>query len=114
MGSYSLQGKLITASQIRAVNLLTYDAHELFYSKQNEEEEAEEDTYGAVPTFRRDVATCMRYEADYGWYGLMAPDGRLITPPSYVNIEAISEDLYLCETTCGRGVVLNSKGKKVE
>ena len=114
MGSYSLQGKLITASQIRSVNLLTYDAHELFYSKQSEEEEAEEDSYGAVPTFRRDVATCMRYEADSGWYGLMAPDGRLITPPSYVNIEAISEDLYLCETTCGRGVVINSKGKRVE
>ena len=56
------------------------------------------------------VATCLCYEAECDWYGLMSPDGKLLTPPSYISIEAVGKDLYLCKTNYDRGVLLNSKG----
>jgi hypothetical protein len=61
-----------------------------------------------------DVATCLCYEGEMDWYGLMSPDGKIITPPLFVNITAIAKDLYLCETDYGRGILLNSKGQPVE
>ncbi|MBO4600105.1 MAG: hypothetical protein J5641_05140 [Bacteroidales bacterium] len=56
----------------------------------------------------------MKYEAECGWYGLMTPDGRQLTPPSYYSIDAVNKDLYLCKTLYGHGVLLNGKGLRVE
>lgn len=36
------------------------------------------------------IAGCMCYQAEQGWYGLMSPDGQIITSPSYSAITAIS------------------------
>ena len=66
------------------------------------------------PARRMAVATCLQYETEMGWYGLMSPDGRLLTPPSYIRIKAVDKDLYLCETSSGRGELLNSRGQRVE
>ena len=70
--------------------------------------------YGGEPYTRKAVATCMRYEAECGWYGLLSPEGKLLTFPLYRGIEAVGKDLYLCKTDYGRGVLLNSKGQRVE
>ena len=60
------------------------------------------------------MATCLCYEGEMDWYGLMSPDGKALTPPMSTEITAVDKDLYLCKTTYDRGVMLNSKGKPVE
>lgn len=112
---YDLQGHLMVGNQIRDVEQLMYDTRELMYQTNRELDEETQAYYSYEdPSLRKAVATCMRYEAEYGWYGLMSPEGRLLTLPSYYNIKAVDKDLYLCENRFGRGVILNSKGKRVE
>lgn len=61
------------------------------------------------------VASCRRYIVNGGrsgeYCGLMDRKGHRLTPPSYISIEAIGEDLYLCRPA---GIILDGKGKKVE
>ena len=112
---YDLQGNLLAANLIRDVELLMYDTREVIYHKNRDVDEETEVYYGYDDyTSRKAVATCLKYEAQSGWYGLMSPDGRQLTPPAYVRIEAIDKDLYLCETSYGRGVILTSKGQRVD
>ncbi|MBQ9473594.1 MAG: WG repeat-containing protein [Bacteroidales bacterium] len=113
--TYTLQGKLIVAAQIRDVGQMTYNTREVFYCKSGDFNECtEEYEYDTHAETRTAVASCLRYEAEDDWYGLMAPDGRIITPPIYRSIEAVDKDLYLCKTSYGRGVLLNSKGIRVK
>lgn len=118
---YTLRGELIAANMIRDVEQLTYETTEIVYPEQRMETPYENDLVEYVyidddnePYARKAVATCLSYEAECGWYGLMSPEGKLLTLPSYRGIEAIGEDLYLCKTSYGYGVVLNSKGQRVE
>ena len=113
--TYDLQGKLLVANQVRNVDHMMYDTHEVMYRTNRDVDEETEEYYTYDDyTNRKAVATCLKYEAQSGWYGLISPDGRQLTPPAYVRIEAIDKDLYLCETSYGRGVILNSKGQRVE
>ena len=57
---------------------------------------------------------CKKYEAEWGWYGLMTPEGKILTFPSYSYIKAVGEDLYLCKNNDNSGILLNGKGEKVE
>lgn len=61
------------------------------------------------------VAKCQRYEVrgydNDEYYGLIARNGKRITPPEYKSIEAIAEDLYLCKP---QGIILNGKGERVK
>lgn len=110
---YTLQGELMTANMIRDVEQLMYETDEVVYPTITSSEY--DDSYSVNdPYTDKAVATCRRYEAECGWYGLMAPDGKPITPPSYQNIEAVGKDIYLCKTNYSHGVILNSKGKRVE
>lgn len=63
----------------------------------------------------RDVANRLRYMVNSGdydsYYGLMDRNGKRITPPEYSSIEAIAEDLYLCQP---QGIIINGKGQLVE
>ena len=106
LSTYTLQGRLITSSQIRDVTQLKYNTQELVYPDSHSDDEY----YDHEPYTRMAVATCLCYEAECDWYGLMSPDGKLLTPPSYISIEAVGKDLYLCKTNYDRGVLLNSKG----
>lgn len=113
--TFSLQGRLMVANQIRDVEQMLYDTREVVYPSTGSNDEAVVDyRYDYSPTMRKAVATCLRYEAECDWYGLMSADGRQLTLPSYRYIEAVGKDLYLCKTDYGRGVVLNSKGQRVE
>lgn len=112
---YSRQGELLTASQFRNVVPLLYETTEVIYPGIQDSDECDLSySYYSSPVLRKEVATCLRYEGDLDWYGLMSPDGKALTPPQYISIKAIAKDLYLCETDYGRGVMLNSKGKPVE
>ena len=108
--TYTLQGQLIANSLIRDVTQLKYNTQELVYPTNPSDDEY----YDVEPYTRMAVATCLRYEAECDWYGLMSPDGKMLTPPSYVSIEAVGKDLYLCKTNYGFGVLLNSKGIRVQ
>lgn len=110
VSTYTLQGELIAASQIFDVEQMMYDTREVVYPSYD----GEDDSYSGEHYTRKAVATCLRYEAEIDWYGLMSPAGKIITPPCYVRIEAVDKDLYLCETSYGQGVLLNSKGQRVE
>ena len=113
---YTLQGELMTANMIRDVDQLMYETTEVVYPAgySGHDDDDLSDYYGGEPYTRQAVATCLCYEAECGWYGLMSPEGKLLTLPSYRGIEAIGKDLYLCKTSYGYGVVLNSKGQRVE
>lgn len=112
---YSRQGELLSASQFRGVEPLLYETTEVIYAGIQDGDECDLSySYYSCPVLRKEVATCLRYEGDLDWYGLMSPDGKALTPPQYISIKAIAKDLYLCETDYGRGVMLNSKGKPVE
>ncbi len=112
---YSRQGELLSVSQFRGVEPLLYETTEVIYAGIQDGDECDLSySYYSCPVLRKEVATCLRYEGDLDWYGLMSPDGKALTPPQYISIKAIAKDLYLCETDYGRGVMLNSKGKLVE
>lgn len=112
MGRFNLQGRLIDDFQITSVEQMMYDTRELVYPDITTGEDDE--SYSVSPYSRQAVATCWRYEAEYGWYGLMGPDGKKLTLPSYIRIMAVDKDLYLCENENGRSVILNSKGQRVK
>ncbi len=117
MRGYDQKGNLITDFYISEVSQLTYNTSEMYYPTikcyDDEGNETGETTTGS-PEPVMAVASCMRYQAEYGWYGLMTSDGRILTPPAYSNIEAVGQDLYLCSDEYENGVIINGKGEKVE
>ncbi|MGM9802723.1 MAG: WG repeat-containing protein [Muribaculaceae bacterium] len=105
---YDYQGNQMGGYQITSINYLTYEKPELEYSISSDEE-------GTMQYYRlEETAQCLIYEAERDWYGLMTPDGKFVTPPSYRRITAISRDLYLCSIiSFEEGELLNSKGQVV-
>ena len=115
LATYDLRGNLIVANLISNVGQLTYDTREVMYRTNRDIDEETESYYSYDDyTNRKAVATCLKYEAENGWYGLMTPDGHQITPPSYTSIEAVDKDLYLCKISYGHGIMLDNKGATVK
>ena len=113
---YNLQGELIDDFLISNVDRLLYDTNEIRYTtakNYDDEGNLTGETAEAEPTPYQKTANCKKYEAELGWYGLMSPSGKVITPPRYCDITAIGYDLYLCKTDDIRGEVLNGKGVRV-
>lgn len=115
--TYSLQGELVEDFHISGTSQLLYETNEVYYtSSKNYNDEGNlvsETSDGDIAT-RQSVAHCLRYQAAFDWYGLMTPEGLVVTPPLYREIEAIGPDLYLCKTDYQYGVILNGKGQKVK
>lgn len=112
---YTLQGQVIVSNQINDINQLFYNTHEVIYDTSAiEEDDYDYDGEPYSPDVKKAVATCLCYEAESGWFGLMSPTGKMLTLPSYSYIEAVGKDLYLCKTTYNHGILLNSKGQRVE
>ena len=112
--TFGIDGRLKCKNEIDEAELMQYDTREVLYPNATDDED-DYVTYDSDerPT-RKAVATCLRYEAELGWYGLMSPEGHVVTPPSYVRIEAVDKDLYLCFTHYNRAILLNSRGQRVE
>lgn len=116
MRRYNLQGELMEDFLISNIENITYKTDELYYGTSttyDEEGNATGVTRDTEPSAIEKTANCKRYETGYGWYGLMSPEGKIITPPSYSSIEAIGYDLYLCKDSDNDGVLLNGKGERV-
>ena len=97
---YNLQGELIDDFLISNVDRLLYDTDEIRYTTAK--------NYDDEGNLTGETA-----EAELGWYELMSPNGKVITPPRYCDITAIGYDLYLCKTDDIRGEVLNGKGVRI-
>lgn len=115
MRVYDLNGKVVTANLISDVEKMMYETREVMYHYKSEADGYMEEVFvDQEPVIRKAMATCMKYEAEDGWYGLMGSNGKIVTPPLYYRIEAVGKDIYLCTSEYGRGVMLNSSGKLVE
>jgi len=115
--TYSTQGELVENCHISGTSQLMYETNEVYYSTSksyNEEGNLVSETSDGDIATRQAVAHCLRYQAEFDWYGLMTPEGHIVTPPLYREIEAVGPDLYLCKTDYQYGVILNGKGQKVK
>lgn len=113
---YSRQGTLLKTDLVVDVEQMMYDTKEVVYNHTDHSADETTEYYEYDDTFTqlKAVATCLRYEAQSGWYGLMSPEGRQLTPPLYISIQAIDKDLYLCKPDYYQGILLDSHGRRVE
>lgn len=114
---YNRQGELVEDFYVQSVVRMAYQTNELRYDKQysyDEEGNVNGETVSSEPTYLENIANNLRYEAASGWYGLMSPDGKVITPPAYTEITAIAYDTYLCKNANNGGIILNGKGERVK
>lgn len=114
---YNLQGGLIDNFLISNVEGMLYNTDEIRYTtakNYDDDGKLTGETAEAEPTPYQKTANCKKYETEVGWFGLMSPIGKVITPPRYCDITALGYDLYLCKTDDIRGEVLNGKGIKVK
>lgn len=99
---YSHTGELLDNFVVNGVAELSYDSNDV-------------DKDGNI-IYK--TAKCMSYQVPRGLYGLMTKNGRPITAPQFVSIEAVNEDLYVCHYECeydsnAEGVLINSNGEIV-
>jgi len=114
---YNRKGELTDDFFINSISPLLYETSELRYATTkyyNEEGCLESVTEDKEPSFVKKKAKCQMYEAETGWYGLMSPEGRVITKPIYNEIMAMGYDMYLCKDNSEDGVMLNGKGEKIK
>lgn len=114
---YNRQGEIIEDFYIQSIERMTYQTDELRYDKQytyDDDGNVTGETDSSEPTYLENIANNLRYEAASGWFGLMSPNGKVITPPAYTEITAIAYDTYLCKNASNGGVILNGKGERVK
>lgn len=103
---YNFQGDLLVDFVIDYVENMHYATTKLRNGNQEEGEVAISPIY--------DVAKCQRYMVRSGsydeYFGLMDRNGKRITLPEYLSIEAIAEDLYFCQP---QGIIINGKGEQI-
>ncbi|MGM9693861.1 MAG: WG repeat-containing protein [Alloprevotella sp.] len=114
---YSLEGELLDDFVVRNISQLLYDSDELMNSSCVAQSDVSNGNSGStefeefVPT--KKAARCRSYESETGHFGLMSPEGKIITQPSFTEITAHGPDLYLCRDHTGSGILLNGKGERV-
>jgi len=108
---FDFEGNVLVDFVIDHVTNMHYSTTEL----NNQAEEAEEDdSYSNNSFVIYAVAQCQKYLVScgyYDYYGLIDRNGRIITQPEYSSIDAIAEDLYLCQP---HGIIINGKGERVK
>lgn len=113
---YNRQGKLTEDFFIKKIEHMTYETNELYYNttkNYNDKGVLISEVNDTIPIPIKKTAKCLRYEAAVGWHGLISPQGKVITPPSYWTIDAIGYDMYLCKNEYDDGVILNGKGERI-
>ena len=115
--TYNLRGELTDDNKITETELLLYDTGNIVYTasyEYDEEGKVINKTEGTNPTMQQAVAHCKRYQAEYGWYGLLSAEGTIVSPPLYSTIKAIGVDQYLCKDGHGNGIILNDEGQRIK
>lgn len=86
--TYNLTGEMMDDFHISNIEEMTYDADET-------------------------MASCKKYEAEVGWFGLLSSSGKVLTPPVYSEITAIGYNLFFCKRDYYRGELLDENGQRV-
>lgn len=106
---YDYEGNVIVDFIIDDIENMQYETTELRNDITSSEEYSVDNSIYAV-------AKCQRYRVNAGYgfndhYGLLDRNGNRITEPLYTKIEAISNDLYLCQPD---GIIINGQGKVIK
>lgn len=106
---YDYAGNVLVDFIIDDIENLQYETTDLRNDITSSEDYSEDNKVYAV-------ANCQRYRvnAGYGYsdhYGLIDRNGKRITAPLYTGIEAIAENLYLCQPD---GIIINGQGKVIK
>lgn len=112
ISKYDFNGVLIEDFYISDISRLLYDTDKVYRSESCGYDAGDGICDCGGTELVSDVASCLCYQAEYGWYGLMSTDGKVITGPMYSDITAVGPDLYLCKDGSGNGILLNSKGER--
>lgn len=103
---FDLNGNVLVDFVIDNVENMFYETNEMENQRSEDEDSSNSVLYA--------VARCQKYMVlnDYYtyYYGLIDRNGKLVTQPEYTSIEAIAEDLYLCQP---QGIIINGKGELV-
>lgn len=108
---YDERGQLINDFYVYSVDKLVYEKNEAVTK-----EEGGDDGCGITEytvSHPLETARLRAYTTPDGYRGLMTEDGKIVTRPEYLSIEAIGYDLYLCSVGINKSAVLNGKGELV-
>ena len=115
MRKYDLKGNLIHDFYIASVRDLEFEKPEIINRPPTTHVASEEIVETIDENYRpKAIARQRAYSAGKYYEGLMARDGRIITPPLYEDIEAIDTDLYLCTVSNNDKVIINGRGEVVK
>ena len=115
MRKYDLKGNLIHDFYIASVRDLEFEKPEIINRPPTTHVASEEIVETIDENYRpKAIARQRAYSAGKYYEGLMARDGRIITPPLYEDIEAIDTDLYLCTVSNNDKVIINGRGEIVK
>ena len=110
MRQYDLQGQLINDFCVSSVDKLLYETDETI-NDVDRDDDAEITAYTTHHPW--DTARLRSYTAGCGYLGLMTADGKIVTMPDFIYIEAIGYDLYLCSLTDSEKIILNGQGDRM-
>lgn len=106
---YNYIGKLLDGFYIEELRSLEYETNEIYYTEDEYINDYDEKLISVTEHRKKDVARLYAYTAGSNYEGLMTPDGRIVTKPMYIYIEAIGYDTYLCTVGNGHKVVVNGR-----
>ena len=114
VSKYDYKGNLLYDFCITNVSMLEYEMEEV-----KAEVSVEDGMSGPAVhqnTYHPKATARLRAYMSDGHQGLMTPDGKMVTKPLYLDIQAIGYDLYRCEVNDGYNsysVLVNGKGELV-
>lgn len=112
---YDLKGNLIDDFYIADFDYLEYDLEETYPNyERGYNEDKEEVVFLSGITHKTARARLGAYQAGNYHFGLMTPEGHVVTLPKYESIKAIGPDTYLCEVNHGEKEILNGRGERVK
>ena len=108
---YDLSGNVVDDFVCRDIVQMTYTTGEKRWIKDGNDDSA----YDMRQVDVEETATLLKYVTSENWEGLMTKEGKIVTPPIFWTISAVSKNLYLCkyDTSAEHGILLNEKGERV-
>lgn len=106
---YALDGTVIDDFVCQSIDQMEYTTGEKRWVKTGE------DATDVQQVDVEEYATLLKYTTSDQWEGLMTREGKIVTPPVFWSIKAISRNLYLCcyDTSEDHCILVNEKGERV-
>lgn len=115
MRKYDFKGNIINDFHIASVRMLEYEENEIVYRNDVVNKVDDEITEILEESYHpKSTARLRAYVAGDYYEGLMTSEGHIVTKPQYKHIDALENDLYLCEVSNNDKVIINGKGEIVK